>query len=209
MEEILKNQNETNMHYEIGGNESLNAITPQDVNLTETPQDVNLNEANLEESENQDCSENSQSDFIEEIKADKNENDNPAPNSFEEIISRLKKENAEKSKEFEAAKKELNEIRIQNAAENLIRELRGKNPRLISKLIDFSKAYINENGELQGVEEQLSSLISSDPYLFSQSLGKGSLSCFTPEEGGDFSENGKQDFSQLTYSQMLNYLENK
>lgn len=122
--------------------------------------------------------------------------------TLEGEIQRLKDENARQKTEFEAAIKEL---KIQGAVEERLHKEGARNPKLMMKLVDFSKADFDEKGALIGVDEQISSLKDSEGYLFNNDKAAYS-GCFRPEEAADFSDTSKADFSLMTYSQMIKAL---
>lgn len=121
--------------------------------------------------------------------------------SLEAEIVRLKEEGQRQKSEFEAAIKEL---KIKSAALERLYSEGAKNPKLMLKLIDISKADFGENGSLVGLDEQIDNLKNSEGYLFDGY--RAAMGCFRPEESGDFSETHKTDFSLMTYSQMLRAL---
>lgn len=122
--------------------------------------------------------------------------------SLEAEIVRLKEEGQRQKSEFEAA---IKEVKIKSAALERLYSEGAKNPRLMLKLIDISKADFGENGSLVGLDEQINDLKNSEGYLF-DGYRAAAMGCFRPEESGDFSETHKTDFSLMTYSQMLRAL---
>lgn len=122
--------------------------------------------------------------------------------TLEGEIQRLKDENVRQKAEFEAAIKGL---KIQGAVEERLRNEGARNPKLMMKLVDFSKADFDEKGLLVGIDEQISSLKDREGYLFNNDK-EAYTGCFRPEEAGDFSDTSKADFSLMTYSQMIKAL---
>lgn len=120
--------------------------------------------------------------------------------SLREEVLRLREEIAARRTEYEAA---IRELRIKGAVLERLYGEGAKNPLLLSRLMDTSEMDFDEKGELKGVDEQIERLKRSDGYLFGGSV---SFECFRPEEGGDFSETCKENFSDMTYSQMLRAL---
>lgn len=120
--------------------------------------------------------------------------------SLKEEVLRLKEEIAARRTEYEAA---IRELRIKGAVLERLYGEGAKNPLLLSRLMDTSEMDFDEKGELKGVDEQIERLKRSDGYLFGGSV---SFECFRPEEGSDFSETCKENFSDMTYSQMLRAL---
>lgn len=120
--------------------------------------------------------------------------------SLREEVLRLREEIAARRTEYEAA---IRKLRIKGAVLERLYGEGAKNPLLLSRLMDTSEMDFDEKGELKGVDEQIERLKRSDGYLFGGSV---SFECFRPEEGGDFSETCKENFSDMTYSQMLRAL---
>lgn len=78
-----------------------------------------------------------------------------------ETIEKLKQQ----IKEKEDA---LIETRKQFAIESAIKDQKGKNPKAIKALLDMDKVEIDDNGKIEGIEDQIKALKESDPYLFDE-----------------------------------------
>lgn len=146
------------------------------------------------------------SNTLEALSNEKGENEGGAleidqKRSLEEEILKLKEENARQRAEFDRA---IRQIHIERAVKDKLCAEGARNPEILLKLIDSSAAEIGENGDVIGIDEQISALKSNEPYLFREEKPV-SMGCFRPEEAGDFSET---DFSQMTYSQMIKAINN-
>ena len=122
--------------------------------------------------------------------------------SFKEEIARLREEGARQKAEYEAAVREMS---IKTAALEKLYGEGARNPKLMLRLIDFSKADFGDDGAVLGLDEQIGALKEKEGYLFEEKRLSGSLGCFRPEESGDLAET-KEDLSQMTYSEMIRAL---
>ena len=128
--------------------------------------------------------------------------------SLKRQLERLKEE-AEQAKSAYGA--ELNALRVGSAVEKALIRAGARNLKAVGSLIDREQIAVDEKGGLTGLEQQLEALKQSDPYLFKESEQAnssapfGEIMTFAPEEGIDEGADGV-DFSQMTYSQITDYL---
>lgn len=128
--------------------------------------------------------------------------------SLKRQLERLKEE-AEQAKSAYGA--ELNALRVSSAVEKALIRAGARNLKAVGSLIDREQIAVDEKGGLTGLEQQLEALKQSDPYLFKDGeetqkcAGFAGLASFVPEEGIDEGADGV-DFSQMTYSQITDYL---
>lgn len=144
-------------------------------------------------------------------------------------ISQLEKENAdlkadaeENVKSLEAARAEaeaLNSqltkaqeetaaLKINSGIEKALITAGAKNLKAVGSLLDREAIAFDEKGNLTGLTEQLEAIRQSDSYLFKEAEQKpqiNGLTAYSPEEGADENQ-GETDFSQMTYSQITDYL---
>lgn len=81
--------------------------------------------------------------------------------------------------ENDGLKKEIDKLKFDSAIELKIAARHPKNPKAVRALIDETKLAMGENG-VEGVDEQLDSIESSDGYLFGEVL-PGGLSHGSPQ----------------------------
>ena len=77
-----------------------------------------------------------------------------------------------KSGEYESQISKLNDdlktTKINGAIELCIMKERGKNSKAISALLDMNKITLNENGEIDGLDEQMKSIKEQNAYMFDE-----------------------------------------
>lgn len=148
-------------------------------------------------------------------------------------ISGLEKENAdlkanaeEKTKDLEAARakaealnsqlakaqetygNEITALKISSGIEKALITAGAKNLKAVGSLLDREAIAFDEKGNLTGLTEQLEAIRQSDSYLFREAEQQpqiSGLTAYAPEEGAD-ENGGETDFSQMTYSQITDYL---
>lgn len=132
-----------------------------------------------------------------------------ARSEAESLNARLKQAKEEAAKAGEAYNREITQLKLTGGIEKALITAGAKNLKAAGSLLDREKITLNENGDLLGLEQQLEAIKQSDPYLF-KDIGEErpairGLTAYTPEEGAD--ENSEEaDFSQMTYSQITDYL---
>lgn len=123
----------------------------------------------------------------------------------------LKKQIEDLQKQNEANKaayeKEMAKLKLDNAVETALAAAGAKNVKAVRSLFDTEKLKLDDDGRVDGLEEQISAVKKSDPYMFAEKeAATPVLRGFQPGASGDFKPNGKTDFSQMTYSEMTAFL---
>lgn len=126
-----------------------------------------------------------------------------------ESFSRLDEENAALKAAAEEKEKEISTLKLSFATEKALMKAGARNIKAVGSLLESDKISLDETGKLTGADEQIEAIKQSDPYLFESAEPARRteiLGSFSPEESMD--ENASQaDFSQMTYSQITEYLE--
>lgn len=119
-------------------------------------------------------------------------------------LEALQQQNAEQQKAHEA---ELAQLRLDNAVETALAAAGAKNVKAVRSLFDVGKLKLDDEGKVDGLEEQISAVKKSDPYMFAEKEAPVPvLRGFQPGASGDLIPDGKADFSQMTYSEMTAFL---
>jgi len=74
------------------------------------------------------------------------------------------KQKAEKIKE--ESEKQVKQLKFDHALEKKLSEARAKNVRAVKALLDTNKVTLNEEGNLEGLDEQLETVKTENDYLF-------------------------------------------
>lgn len=115
-------------------------------------------------------------------------------------VNRLTEVNLKQAEEFnDRLGRSAAEIKVLEA----LYKAGAKNPRLIMGAVGAEKFAVGEDGQVAGLDDTVSALKESDPYLFSD--GVPVFVGFQPEEAGDFSPDGRRE-EELTYSEMVERL---
>lgn len=83
--------------------------------------------------------------------------------ALEQRVQELEEENKSIREESD---KELNQYKLDVLVERYLDGVKAKNHKAVLALIDIEQVVVNEDGELEGLEEQVIALQESDPYLF-------------------------------------------
>ena len=94
----------------------------------------------------------------------------------------------------DATKKAQNEVRIQYAGLDALRNANAVDPDLVFTLIDKSKLKFDDSGKLTGIDEQITALKTSKPNLFPDGGNKGGRKD-TP--GGTGKDGGSEKFETV------------
>ncbi len=126
-----------------------------------------------------------------------------------ESFSQLDGENAALKSAAEKKEKEISALKLSFATEKALMKAGARNIKAVGSLLEREKISLDETGKLIGADEQIEAIKQSDPYLFESAAAAQRteiLGSFSPEESID--ENAAQaDFSNMTYSQITEYLE--
>lgn len=113
----------------------------------------------------------------------------------------------------EATQQAQNEVRIQYAGLDALRNANAVDPDLVFTLIDKSKLKFDDSGKLTGIDEQITALKTSKPSLFPDSSNKGGRNNTpggTGKDGGSEkfeTVKSKEDFLKLSTADQLKFKE--
>ena len=113
----------------------------------------------------------------------------------------------------EATKQAQNEVRIQYAGLDALRNANAVDPDLVFTLIDKSKLKFDDSGKLTGIDEQITALKTSKPNLFPDGGNKGGRKDTpggTGKDGGSEkfeTVKSKEDFLKLSTADQLKFKE--
>ena len=113
----------------------------------------------------------------------------------------------------EATQKAQNEVRIQYAGLDALRNANAVDPDLVFTLIDKSKLKFDDSGKLTGIDEQITALKTSKPNLFPEGGNKGGRNNTpggTGKDGGSEkfeTVKSKEDFLKLSTADQLKFKE--
>lgn len=113
----------------------------------------------------------------------------------------------------EATQQAQNEVRIQYAGLDALRNANAVDPDLVFTLIDKSKLKFDDSGKLTGIDEQIAALKTSKPNLFPEGSNKGGRKDTpggTGKDGGSEkfeTVKSKEDFLKLSTADQLKFKE--
>lgn len=113
----------------------------------------------------------------------------------------------------DATQKAQNEVRIQYAGLDALRNANAVDPDLVFTLIDKSKLKFDDSGKLTGIDEQITALKTSKPNLFPDGGNKGGRKDTPGGTGKDVGSEkfetvkSKEDFLKLSTSDQLKFKE--
>ena len=113
----------------------------------------------------------------------------------------------------EATQQAQNEVRIQYAGLDALRNANAVDPDLVFTLIDKSKLKFDDSGKLTGIDEQITALKTSKPNLFPDGGNKGGRNNTpggTGKDGGSEkfeTVKSKEDFLKLSTADQLKFKE--
>ena len=113
----------------------------------------------------------------------------------------------------EATQQAQNEVRIQYAGLDALRNANAVDPDLVFTLIDKSKLKFDDSGKLTGIDEQITALKTSKPNLFPEGSNKGGRKDTpggTGKDGGSEkfeTVKSKEDFLKLSTADQLKFKE--
>lgn len=102
----------------------------------------------------------------------------PNSNELEQAKERIK----ELEQKVNAHETEVKTLKISSAFEMLAKEMKAVDLEVLEKLIDLNKVEINEEGQVNGLKEQMDALAQSKSYLFGEQVNKEASN--TPVFGG-------------------------
>lgn len=94
-------------------------------------------------------------------------------NQFKELQSKYKQDT-------ENLTKELQQTKLNSAVDNALGKAKVRNTKAAKALLNMDEVKLNDKGELEGLDDQISSLQKSDGYLFN----KGQKEPYSPQGGG-------------------------
>lgn len=127
-------------------------------------------------------------------------------------LETLKKQVSDFQKEIkakdEAHAAEIKKLKVDAAVDAALSGAKAKNSVAVRALLkDIDKADFNDDGTVKGLVDQIKNIKKSDPYLFDNDAPTApKLKGAVPGESGVDSGDGPVDFSKMTYSQSLKYL---
>jgi hypothetical protein len=105
----------------------------------------------------------------------------------------------------------MRQLKIDSAVELALGEAKAKNKTAVRALLaDLDKAEIAEDGTVKGLNEQITALRKSDPYLFSETQVKMKGAKVGESADGTPQSITKEQFAKMSYKDRMNlYTENK
>lgn len=94
-------------------------------------------------------------------------------NEFKELQSKYKQDT-------ENLTKELQQTKLNSAVDSALSKAKVRNSKAAKALINMDEVRLNDKGELEGLDDQISSLQKTDGYLFDQ----GNKEPYQPQGGG-------------------------
>jgi FtsZ-binding cell division protein ZapB len=85
----------------------------------------------------------------------------------------------ELTKQLEDAQGKLSQTKLDSALGTALTAAKVRNPKTLKGLLDMDKIKLNDDGKLEGLDDQLESIQKSDAYLFD----KGSKTNYNPNSG--------------------------
>ena len=107
---------------------------------------------------------------------------------MKKTIEELQKTNAEQLKTHAA---EIAQLKLDNAVETALTAAGAKNSKTVKALLDLTKVKLDEDGKLNGFDEQLETVRKSDGYLFTEKQ-QPSFKGFQPGASSDGVPNAEQ-----------------
>lgn len=104
---------------------------------------------------------------------------------------------------------EIKQLKVDAAVNTALTAAKAKNIVAVKALLkDLDKAELLEDGSIKGLSEQISALVKAEDskFLFDTDSKKTQFRGTEPGQSGDEGNNGKVDFSKMTYSQMAAYM---
>jgi len=120
-------------------------------------------------------------------------------------IGVLQKQNVEQQRAHEA---ELARLRLDNAIDAAVIAAGARNAKAVKALLDTSVMKLGEDGKVSGLEDALKAVQKSDAYLFRErEPAPAQFRGFQPGASGGVKPGAGADTANMTYSEMVAYLE--
>ena len=118
-------------------------------------------------------------------------------------IESLQKENKEKAEHYEL---EMQKLRVDTKIESTLSNFGARNIRSVKALLDgVDKFKFDQDGNIEGLEDQIKQIKKSDPYLFANN-DTSSVKGVKPVEST--AESKSVDVNNMTYSELVSYMSN-
>lgn len=101
-------------------------------------------------------------------------------------------------------KSNIAKIQLDNAVENALTGAKAKNSKAVKALLDLTKSKVGEDGKVAGLEEQLTALKESDPYLFGEANAQSQFKGIVPKDGDG--KPAPKPVDKMTYAEMLDHV---
>ena len=98
----------------------------------------------------------------------------------EELTNQFKDLQSKYKQDTENLSKELQQTKLNSAVDSALGKAKVRNTKAAKALLNMDDIQLNDKGELEGIDNQISSLQKSDGYLFDQ----GSKEPYQPQGGG-------------------------
>lgn len=98
----------------------------------------------------------------------------------EELNNQLKELQSKYKQDTESLTKELQQTKLNSAVDSALGKAKVRNTKAAKALLNMDNVTLNDKGELEGLDDQISSLQKSDGYLFDQ----GQKEPYQPQGGG-------------------------
>ena len=98
----------------------------------------------------------------------------------EELTNQYKSLQSKYKQDTENLTKELQQTKLNSAVDRALGKAKVRNSKAAKALLNMDEVKLNDKGEVEGLEDQISSLQKSDGYLFDQ----GSKEPYQPQGGG-------------------------
>lgn len=98
----------------------------------------------------------------------------------EELTDQFKELQLKYKQDTENLTKELQQTKLNSAVDSALSKAKVRNSKAAKALLNLDDVKLNDKGELEGLDDQISSLQKSDGYLFDQ----GSKEPYQPQGGG-------------------------
>ena len=98
----------------------------------------------------------------------------------EELSNQFKELQSKYKQDTENLSKELQQTKLNSAVDSALGKAKVRNSKAAKALLNMDEVKLNDKGEVEGLDNQISSLQKSDGYLFDQ----GSKEPYQPQGGG-------------------------